>query len=72
MSGKREGDSREEVLEKFVSYESIDDKLAGVLYDSGIISLDELKRLTEEELAKVPGVDNAKAAEIKSEVGFEE
>ena len=42
------------------------------LYDSGIISLDELVRLSEEELARIPGVSEAKAGEIKKEVGFSE
>ncbi len=68
-SGKKEGETKEEVVPQFLKLESIDDKLAETLFDYGVISLDELKRLDEEELQRIPGIDGDSAAKIKKETG---
>jgi nitrogen fixation NifU-like protein len=68
--GSREGETREEVVGQFSGLKSVTPELAGRLYDYGIISMDELRRLSSGELTRIPGVDEEKAGEIKKEVGF--
>jgi len=63
-SGSREGESREEVVTKFTQNVGLDRKTAEKLWDSGIISLDELFRLSREELLRLPAVTEETADRI--------
>jgi nitrogen fixation NifU-like protein len=58
--GSREGESKEEVLAQYMKIPGIDEKLATILWEQGILSLDELLRLHPEELAQIKGLDESK------------
>ena len=63
-AGKREGESRDDVLTAFTQKAGLDRRLAEGLWNAGIISADELFRLTKEELLRLPGISEETAERI--------
>ena len=55
-------------LDVFKEIKSIDDKIAVLLYDNGIISIDALREKTIKELTKIKGIRKKVAKEIKTEL----
>jgi len=56
-SGKPEGQTKEEVIADFVNIPGVNRELAELLWNHGIISLDEIWRSSPEELLQIKGLD---------------
>lgn len=67
-SGKREGQSKEEVITEFMRIPGVNKKLAEVIWNHGVISLDELRRLSPEELMQIKGLSEGLIKNIKGYV----
>ena len=63
-SGRREGETKEEVVTQFVQKVGLQRSHAEKLWNSGIISLDELLRLSREELLRLPDMTEETADRI--------
>jgi nitrogen fixation NifU-like protein len=67
-SGRREGQSKEEVMAEFLKIPGVSRKLSEAMWDHGVISLDEIHRMSPEELARIEGLDEKLVDGIKSYV----
>ncbi len=56
--------TKKEIVEEFMSIESITENLANKLYDSGIRSIEQLKTLTLEDFANIKGIGEKRAQKI--------
>ena len=63
-SGKPEGESKDEVMTQLTQKIGLDRKAAQKLWDSGILSLDELFRMHKEELLRLPDMTEETAEKI--------
>ncbi|RLF44787.1 MAG: Fe-S cluster assembly scaffold protein NifU [Thermoplasmata archaeon] len=66
--GKKEGETKEEVVEQFMKIPGVDKKTAEALWDAGFISIDELKRTSMPELTKLRDLDEKLLRKIKEYV----
>lgn len=66
--GSREGQSKEEVIAEFLKIPGVSKELAEVMWDHGIISLDEIHRTSPEELAQIGGLDEKLIKAMKEHV----
>lgn len=67
--GSREGQSKEEVISEFLNIPGVSKDLAEVMWNHGIISLDEIHRTSPEELAQIGGLDEKLIKGMKEHVG---
>jgi nitrogen fixation NifU-like protein len=56
-TGRREGHTKEEILGMFVKMPGVDRKTAELLWNHGILDLDEIRRLSPEEFSQIKGLD---------------
>jgi len=66
--GKKEGETKEEVIEQFMKIPGVDRKTAEYLWNAGFISMDELKRVSMPELTKLKDLDENLLKKIKDYV----
>lgn len=66
--GKKEGETKEEVIEQFLKIPGVDKKTAEALWNAGFISMDELKRTSTFELTKLKDLDEKPLKKIKEYV----
>ncbi|MBM3309779.1 MAG: DUF4332 domain-containing protein [Candidatus Altiarchaeales archaeon] len=64
-SGKPEGQSKEEVIADFVKIPGVSRQNAELLFEHGIISLDEIVRSSPEELLQIKGLDEKLVKNMK-------
>jgi len=64
-SGKPEGQSKDEVIAEFLKIQGVDKTVAELLWEHGIISLDEIYRSSPEELLQIQGLSEQLVKALK-------
>ena len=68
-TGKREGESKEEMMEHYMSIPGVDNDMGEKIWESGFISLDEFRRSEIEEIMQIPGMTEEMAKAFKDYAG---